>query len=232
MEFGGGALIVTGRWRSTGYEYCIINVYAPCNNPDEKELLWDRLHMVIQQNEGVYTCVIGDFNTILEEGERAGSGGHVSGREMRAFRHFLESSKLLDVDIQGRKFTWYRTNGSCKSRLDRALVNEKWLERWRDTGLRGLPRSISDHCAIVLHSKNTDWGPKPFRFLNIWTSHPGFKELVHNCWGQGGLEGWGCFVFLEKLKRLKEALRIWNREVFGDVDKKISNLREELNFWT
>lgn len=26
-----GGLVVNGRWRDSGEEYCIINVYAPCN---------------------------------------------------------------------------------------------------------------------------------------------------------------------------------------------------------
>ncbi|KAL6518076.1 hypothetical protein OROMI_033777 [Orobanche minor] len=116
--------------------------------PREKLMLWDRLSLVVEQEVGVNVCIIGDFNSILEVGERVGVGGPGDGRERREFRDFVEKANLIDVKIHGRKFTWYMSNGSCKSRIDRALVNEKWLEVWNDTSLRGLPRTVSDHCAI------------------------------------------------------------------------------------
>lgn len=137
----------------------------------------------------------------------------------------VKRCNLVDVNLVGRKFTWYRTNGSCKSRLDRALVNDKWLERWPDSYLRGLPRSISDHCAIVLYSKHMEWGPKPFRFVNAWLSHPEFLGIVEKSW----ISGWGCYVFKEKLKRLKEELKKWNVQSFGSLDLSIANLRNEIH---
>lgn len=111
-----------------------------------------------------------------------GVGGEGAGRERRAFREFLERSNLFDVSLSGRKFTWYKYNGTCKSKLDRALINGFWADKWQDTLLRGLPRSISDHCAIILSTKEEDWGPRPFRFINAWMSHPEFTEVVDRSW--------------------------------------------------
>lgn len=108
----------------------------------------------------------------------------------------------MEVNLHGRKFTWF------KSRLDRAFVNDRWIATWQDSELRGLPRSVSDHCAIVLSTKNIDWGPKPFRFVNAWTTNPDFRDKVEGSWREGG---WGSFVLKEKLKRLKEALKEWSR---------------------
>lgn len=61
--------------------------------------------------------------------------------------------------------------------------------QWQDTELRGLPRSISDHCALVLSTKQVDWGAIPFRFMNVWMKNPGFKEKVKESWRAGGVEG-------------------------------------------
>lgn len=126
-----------------------------------------------------------------------------------------------------RRFTWYLRG--CKSRIDRAFVNAKWSDTWRATSLRGLPRSVSDHCALLLSTKSEDWGPKPFRFLNAWMRHPGFLDIVANSWGESENAGWGSFVFKEKLKRLKGALKKWNKEHFGHCDKQIEDLRHELH---
>lgn len=87
--------------------------------------------------------------------------------------------------------------------IDRALINERWAERWQGLELGGLPRSVSDHCAIVLTTRRDDWGPKPFRFINAWLSNPRFREVVEGSWNEGGIEGWGSYVAKEKLKRLR-----------------------------
>lgn len=47
-------------------------------------------------------------------------------------------------------------------------------------------------------------------------------------WRAGEIEGWGCYVFKEKLKRLKDVLKKWNKDHFGNFDHKIVQLREEI----
>lgn len=223
----GGAVIVNGWWRETREELCIINVYIPCDRV-AKRRIWDSLGLVVAQAAGANVCIIGDFNSILDDGERNGSGWRVSSREMLEFKNFIESNGLIDVSLQGRKYTWYKPDGTCKSRIDRALINDKWAGKWNETGLRGLPRTVSDHCAILLSTIPVDWGPKPFRFINAWLSHPRFKEVVVESWSEGGISGWGSYVFKEKLKRLKEALKLWNLTQFGNMDLEIKKLKEEI----
>lgn len=41
--------------------------------------------------------------------------------------------------------------------------------------------------------------------------------------------GWGGYVLKEKIKRLKQRLKQWNREQFGDTFKKFKKIEEELN---
>lgn len=144
-----GAVVVNGRWMANGKDYCVINVYAPCSQV-EKEQLWDRILLVLTQREDAIICIIGDFNSIIEKGERVGRGWNSSVRELRDFREFVTKGNLVVVKLQGRQLTWYRSNRSCKSRIDRVLVNEKWVDTWPSSSLKGLPRSVSDHCAIVL----------------------------------------------------------------------------------
>lgn len=37
---------------------------------------------------------------------------------------------LVDPPLIGRKFTWYRTDGSVMSRLDRFLSSDVWVQEW------------------------------------------------------------------------------------------------------
>ncbi|KHN42743.1 hypothetical protein glysoja_030226, partial [Glycine soja] len=92
-----------------------------------------------------------------------------------------------------------------------------------------LSRNFSDHCPIILRSTVIDWGPKPFRVLDCWLSDSSFKETVKNCWLSSRLPGWGGFVLKEKIKILKQKLKIWNKESYGDTLKKVIKIEEELN---
>lgn len=91
-----------------------------------------------------------------------GVGGGTQAGEIREFADFISNGNLLDVKLHGRSFTWYRSNGKSKSRIDRALVNEKWMRSWPNPILRALPRSVSDHCAIMLDPISRDWGGETF----------------------------------------------------------------------
>lgn len=81
---------------------------------------------------------------------------------------------------------------------------------------------------IVLQTKHEDKGAKPFRFVNAWIPHPQFIEVVEMSYRDGGIERWGGYVFKEKLKRLREKLKKWNKDCFGHIDNKILLLCEEI----
>ncbi|KAL7170980.1 hypothetical protein ACSBR2_035772 [Camellia fascicularis] len=71
----------------------------------------------------------------------------------------------------GRQYTWCNALDRDRwSRIDRFLLDFKWMEN--------LPRTISDHCPMLLKVDNRDWRPKPFKFINAWLSHPSFMSKV------------------------------------------------------
>jgi len=109
--------------------------------------------------------------------------------------------------------------------LDRFLVPE-WFDRWPESFQTTLVRNFSDDCPILLRSKVVYWGPKPFRVLDCWLSDNSFKELVHQCWTSHQQSGWGGYVLKEKLK---QRMKIWNKEQFGDTFKKVKKIEFELN---
>lgn len=70
--------------------------------------------------------MVGNFNEIRHSGERVGTGNNIDDRDTEAFDDFIVNNQLIDQPLFGRCFTWYRPDGSCKSRLDRILVNTEW----------------------------------------------------------------------------------------------------------
>jgi len=101
--------------------------------------------------------VVGNFNFIRRLGERISVNTNMDySREMRRFNDFIEKTKLFDILMMGRKFTWYKSNGMVKSIIDRILVSWECLDKWPNSKQVVLGRSVSDHCALVLKTNSTD----------------------------------------------------------------------------
>jgi len=83
--------------------------------------------------------------------------------EIENFNLFIEEMDLFDIHMIGRRYTWYRPNRSAKSKIDRCLITQEWLQIWKDSKQYALDRSVSNNCALILTSKFLDWGPRPFR---------------------------------------------------------------------
>jgi len=90
------------------------------------------------------------------------------------------------------------------------------------------PRVVSDHCDIVVKSLVKDWGPKPFRTIDAWLKEPGFKELVQEKWSSYVVQGNNVSRLKDKLKLLKEDLKMWNRDVFGCMDINKNRIVKEI----
>jgi hypothetical protein len=165
-----------------------VNVYSKCEL-SEKRRLWEKL-VVLRRSlgRGVW-CFIGNFNSALEPEERRGVNPSVSSKgrlERVLFNRALVDLEVEDVNLVGRKFTWYQPNGRAMSRIDRALVSEEWADCWGNYSLWELPRDVSDHCLLVLKVDVIDWGPKPFRFNNFWLENSSFKKVVEEAWRKYG----------------------------------------------
>ena len=86
----------------------MVNVYAACTLKDKK-ILWVELSNIKATSQDLVWCFCGDF---------------------KGFNSFIDANLLLDLPFVGKKFTWFNSNGSAKSRLDRVLFFEEWLQKW------------------------------------------------------------------------------------------------------
>ena len=67
----------------------------------------------------------------------------------------------------------------------------------------------------------------PFRFENMWLKDEGFVERVQSWWGSYNVLGAPNFFLANKLKLLKNDLKKWNVEVFGNVENRVKKLWQE-----
>ena len=103
------------------------------------------------------------------------------------------------------------------------------MSKWPGSTQYILDRNFSDHYPILLRAKIVDWGPKPFRVLDCWLKDKTFQNIVIGSWSSTQLMGWGGYSLKQKLKKLKERMKRWNKEQFGDTAKKVQQLHNELN---
>ncbi|KAK2445688.1 hypothetical protein QL285_016590 [Trifolium repens] len=223
---GDGFLGICVEWKSS--LLYIVNIYSSCTLSGKRKL-WNDLIEFKMNNEPGEWCLGGDFNSTLQVGERRGIHG-VGGQTDRAdFASFIDTLEVVDIPVTGKRFTWFSSDGSAMSRLDRFLLSDGFIEKGGFTNQCIGDRDISDHCPIWLECSNLNWGPKPFKFFNCWLQHPDFLSFVKDTWETSYFSGKSAFVLKEKLKCLKEALKTWNKEVFGIEDLNINKIVKDLD---
>ncbi|CAK8539202.1 unnamed protein product [Lathyrus sativus] len=137
--------------------------------------------------------------------------------------------ELLDLLAVGRKFTWFNTSGTSMSRLDRFLLSESLIRIWNLNAQYVGDKTFSDHCPIFLKTIDLNWGPKPFKFFSAWLKYEDFFPFVEKAWKSYRVSGRNMFIFKEKLKLLKTDLKVWNKQIFGILDLKVSDAVKEIN---
>jgi len=136
---------------------------------------------------------------------------------------------LSEVPIFGSKYTWWNGHieeGCILKRLDRILVNNEFLAIFPSTEVHHFIRQGTDHSPLHVVCK-TEEEPtiKPFRFLNFWTKHQHFTKIVCQNWNTDFV-GSPFMEIQSKLKRVKRALGMWSKEVFGNIFQQIATLED------
>ncbi|XP_058747124.1 uncharacterized protein LOC131620122 [Vicia villosa] len=170
----------------------------------------------------------GDFNAIKSREERKGKTVS-SGGEMEEFAKFIELMEGVDLPVIGKKFTWINSNEKARSRIDRILLSEGIINRWKVVAQVTGNRDISDHMPVCVKSSNLYWGPKPFKVFNSWDEYEDFFRFVKQQSDSVTIKGSSAFMLKEKFKRLKDSLRGWNHSVFGRLNLEIEEEVELLN---
>jgi len=126
-SMGKGYIAIVGLHGKSSQRCCVVNVYAACNLK-EKKILWEELSKCKENSQIGMWCFCGDFNAIRGRVERQGADRSDFTREMKEFNGFIETNLLLDLPFVGKKFTLFKSNGTAKSKIDRALVTEEWMQ--------------------------------------------------------------------------------------------------------
>ncbi|KAJ8534835.1 hypothetical protein K7X08_016563 [Anisodus acutangulus] len=172
---------------------------------------------------------MGDFNCVLNGDERLGRP--VSEAEIREFRQCVGACSLQELKSSGSFFTWNNKQGADSrvySRIDRLLVNLKWITTLPTSEVHYGNQGLYDHCPVFI---NWDTGNAKvahrFKYYNMWSLAAQFKEKVQASWGKLS-RGSKMFQLFGKLNRLKAVLKEINRINFSEVELSTERALENL----
>ncbi|KAL0283738.1 UNVERIFIED_CONTAM: Retrovirus-related Pol polyprotein from type-2 retrotransposable element R2DM, partial [Sesamum radiatum] len=170
----------------------------------------------------------GDFNTVLDASEVCGQSGDIRGAA-EEFQGCLQATGLITLPMQGERFTWHNCSRDSRSlwkRLDRLLVNDRWLTNWPSTTYASLTARTSDHSPLILRGDTTARAVGMFRFDNYLARSTEFTPSVQRVW-QHRIVGTAMYAVTRKLKALKPIFRAQRRKK-GDLS---NNVPWRLGFW-
>ncbi|KAL4272993.1 hypothetical protein GQ457_13G006570 [Hibiscus cannabinus] len=203
-----------------------------CNGREEMKRLWHDLFEFKVVVGGSPWGIAGDFNIISCSQESSDFDGSQSiTGAMHEFLNCREDIDVVDHSSSGPLFTWCnrREDALLVRKLDMFIVNQAWLEVFSDATVEFLSPNCSDHCPSYLILKSDLVRLlRPFKFFNFWLDHPGFMKIVGDSWLLH-VFGNHLHILFTKLKRLKPILKQFNKEVFGEISKKVQAKQIELS---
>lgn len=199
-------IVIRGVIPSLDIHCVLINIYNPCS-VDGKAIIWNEI-LEYWHNTNLPALIMGDFNEVLSPLEKGSN--IVSQDGVNEFRNFIQAVQVIELSVANRLFTCFHENQ--KSKLDRCLMNSDWITKFPNLSTLILNRTISDHFPIMAHSPSSNWGRKPFRFMNCWVSHPNYMKIVQLAWANAQH-----LSIFDKLKLIKGSLKQWNKMSLGSL---------------
>ncbi|XP_074297012.1 uncharacterized protein LOC141627683 [Silene latifolia] len=150
-----------------------------------------------------------------------GWGGQSTEEEIADFQECVDCCNLVDIPATGSYFTWNNKQEAATrvySRLDRALVNHDWINDRTDYYAHFHVEGYFDHTPCIIQRKVSVCQRKSsFKYFNMWSGVALFIPTVKKVW-EHGISGTPMFQIVQKLRMLKNPLKVLNRDLFGDVE--------------
>ncbi|XP_031124389.1 uncharacterized protein LOC116027103 [Ipomoea triloba] len=175
--------------------------------------LWSELSLAKHGITGAW-MVAGDFNSVVSQ-EETNNYSVFSLQRSSDFVDWIQTEGFIDMGFSGPALTWAKggSSGQTKgARLDRALCNVSWRQRFPKANVTHLPRVSSDHAHLLIRLTDSrgNHGQTGFKFRAAWLTSPQLLEVVHNTWRKDQ-------CLQDNIWRMSVELTKWNREVLGSI---------------
>lgn len=201
-------------------------IYASNENEERQDLCVDLLNIQASLDLDSGPWVIGgNFNQIIHPAEHSSPAVNSLSLPMVSLKNVLTQLGLFDLRFTGLLFTWSNKSPSnpTSEKLDRLLVNYQWISHFPNSQAAFLPPNISDHCPCLLDLSIPlpIAGTRPFKFFNYLTKHHNFLNTLEVAWNQAGGYAWNLSSLCYKIRKIKGALKLLNREIFSNIQERV-----------
>lgn len=219
---------ITFSLKDNNITFAISAIYASTNYIHRRQL-WQTLTN-LQNQYNLPWCSIGDFNTILGSHEHRGTSTPARG-PMNDFAEWSNQNYLFHLPTRGVQFTWSSGRSGrrlTERRLDRAIYKQSWLDMCSALNVSTLSRLKSDHFPLLMDFETSTISfASQFKFMNMWSLHADCKNMIQQSWNET-VVGCPMFILNQKLKNLKQKLKIWNKTVFGNLNSIVKEAEQKL----
>ncbi|KAL2230754.1 UNVERIFIED_CONTAM: hypothetical protein Sindi_1669800 [Sesamum indicum] len=128
-------------------ETLIITIVYGASEMIDRRSLWNTLEILAREHSDEPWLVGGDFNAVQEMNEVSGATGDIR-MAMEEFNAGIQEAELIPLPMQGEWYTWHNCSTNSRSlwkRLDRILINDRWLARFPSSCYHCLISRTSDH---------------------------------------------------------------------------------------
>lgn len=158
---------------------------------------------------------------------------------MDDFRNVLDECRLANLSFVGYPFTWNNKRPGLENtqeRLDRAVANTGWREKFIASSVTHLFSHASDHRPLLLRAKSDlrrrGKNTKSFRFEEAWLMRVECEEVITDAWGSVSTLESGLRGMQEKISKCRFSLQAWgasNTNPNVEETKKVQRRVEELS---
>jgi len=139
---------------------------------------------------------------------------------------------LTHLNTSGVLYTWYigwLDHDYVALRLDRDICTEAWIDFLSVTSCCALTRIYSDHHPLLAALElSTTFHHSSFKFIKAWTTHDDCRRLVLETLKKHVVCS-GMHCLHDKLQWVKDAFKLRNKSVFGDVQRQVHLVVDEVN---
>ena len=114
-------------------------------------------------------------------------------------------------------------------RLDRVVANGDWEVLFLASKVSHLECGCSDHKLIVINPSGIPIKHhKPWHFEQVWLQDEGCHITMEGAWSS--VQGYLPLLVSVKTKlgKIQAGMKVWSRNSFGNITKKIANVRKNL----
>lgn len=166
-------VLIQGQMENQEAWYYAVVYGSPTHNLLRR--MWSELAATKREITGAW-MVAGDFNSVTSREETYNYTAFNSQRSSD-FVEWIQNEGLIDMGFGGPSHTWVKggtTEQAKGARLDRALCNLAWRQRFPEAIVTHLPRLSSDHAPLLIRliEGSGDRRRAKFKFQAAWLTSP------------------------------------------------------------